>query len=68
MSSCPLRLFVDEDENVASRPRFGGDSQVLSWYRPAARNREDALGEHMRNLGRNCGPELLCGNVRALES
>jgi hypothetical protein len=21
--------------SVASRPRFGGDSQVLSWYRPA---------------------------------
>ena len=25
------RLLV----NVASRPRFGGDSQALSWYRPA---------------------------------
>jgi hypothetical protein len=23
--------------NVASRPRFGGDSQAFSWYRPAGK-------------------------------
>jgi hypothetical protein len=25
------------DLNVANRPRFGGDSQALSWYRPAGK-------------------------------
>jgi hypothetical protein len=31
MHACLLRTIPI----VASRPRFGGDSQVLSWYRPA---------------------------------
>jgi hypothetical protein len=34
-SACILLAIRVDVENVASRPRFGGDSQVLSWYRPA---------------------------------
>ena len=32
-----VSALLSEEESVASRPRFGGDSQAFSWYRPAGK-------------------------------
>ena len=62
----PLRAQDCARQSVASRPRFGGDSQAHSWYRPAGKVQldRDQLYRTRQVLGR--AGFLMSRSIRSL--